>query len=85
MPPAKQSPIRVACSALTKTIFAGRITADGLAFRDGKVDVTSDVLKAVIEFVGTGKTATVFMDGKPTYEIEVRRVTEKHDDPLARV
>lgn len=40
---------RIACSPLTGRIFSGRTTKDGNAFAGEKRDVTSDVLRAVIE------------------------------------
>lgn len=40
---------RIACSPLTGRIFSGRVNKDGTAFLSGKRDVTSDVLKAVID------------------------------------
>lgn len=68
--------IRIACTALTKRIRAGHPNKDGHSFRGGGVDVTSDCLKAVIEFVEPGHVVTVEVDGKPTYEIAVRYITE---------
>jgi hypothetical protein len=68
--------IRVACTALLKRIKAGHPDKDGHSFRGGGVDVTSDCLKAVIEFVEVGHVVTVEVNGKPTYEIEVRYVKE---------
>lgn len=41
--------IRIAASPLTGRIYGGRINKAGNAFLDGKQDVTSDVLLAVIE------------------------------------
>lgn len=64
----------IACAALSKRIYAGRLNKARTAFTDGKQDVTSDVLKAVIDKVGVGNTETVTVDGKPRYEIEVREV-----------
>lgn len=40
---------RIACSPLTGRIHAGRVNKDGTAFVGEKRDVTSDVLRAVIE------------------------------------
>lgn len=40
---------RIACSPLTGRIFAGRVNRAGNAFTGEKRDVTSDVLRAVIE------------------------------------
>lgn len=40
---------RIACTALTGRIMAGRVSKDGLSFTGTPKDVTSDVLKAVID------------------------------------
>ena len=40
---------RIACSPLTGRIHRGRVNAEGTAFVGQKQDVTSDVLRAVIE------------------------------------
>lgn len=71
--------IRVACMALRKRIKAGHPAKDGLAFKGGGVDVTSDCLKAIIEFIGAGETHVVTCDGAPVYEITVRSVSPKTD------
>lgn len=67
---------RIACSAMG-TIFLGRIGADQCSFIGKKTDVTSDCLKAVIEYVGDGEIATVHVDGKPAWTIEVHRVGQR--------
>ena len=41
--------IRIATSPLTGRIYAGRLNKAGNAFLDGKEDVTSDVLVALID------------------------------------
>jgi hypothetical protein len=66
--------ITIATAALSKKIYAGRLNKKQDAFLDGKQDVTSEVLKAVIDKVGIGKTITITVDGVPKYEIEVREV-----------
>ncbi|WP_262074650.1 hypothetical protein [Variovorax sp. N23] len=40
---------RIACTALTGRIVQGRVNAAGNAFTGEKKDITSDVLKAVID------------------------------------
>lgn len=40
---------RIATSPLTGRIFSGRVNASGTAFVGEKQDVTSDVLKAVLD------------------------------------
>ncbi len=64
--------IRIACTALLKRIKAGKVSKDGLDFVGKPIDVTSDCLKAVIDFVGPGHTVTVEADGVPAYEITVK-------------
>lgn len=71
------APLRVGCAALSGRIFVGRLTKDGRSFKDGKQDVTSDVLKAVIDKVGVGHIETVTVDGKPAFEIEVRAISSE--------
>jgi hypothetical protein len=63
--------IRVACT-WNKRIRAGHPNKDGLSFRCGGDDVTSDVLKAIIEYVQPGNSITVTENGVPMFEIEVR-------------
>lgn len=40
---------RIACTAMTGRILMGRVSKDGLDFCGNPKDVTSDVLKAIIE------------------------------------
>lgn len=63
--------IVVACG-WTGRIYAGKLNKAGNAFLDGKQDVTSDVLKAIIDKIKPGKIEVVTIDGAPAYEIEVR-------------
>ncbi|OHD26874.1 MAG: hypothetical protein A2Y38_15485 [Spirochaetes bacterium GWB1_59_5] len=67
--------IVIATAALSKRIYAGRMNKAKTALTDGKQDVTSDVLKAIIDKIGVGGIETVTVDGKPRFEIEVREVT----------
>ena len=69
------SEIRVAKSAMTDRIYAGRVCKDGMTWRDGKRDVTSDVLKAVVDLITPGHALTVSVDGKPAYEITVKAIS----------
>lgn len=66
--------IRVAMMGLSRRIHAGNPAKDGLTFKGGGQDVTSDVVKAIIEFVGVGGTHEVTVDGVPLYEISIRAV-----------
>lgn len=72
--------LRIQCSPITGTIYAGRPNKAGTAWAGEKTDVTSDVLGAVIEKVGAGNIVTVNMSGKPAYEIEVREVSASQDN-----
>lgn len=67
-------PIVIATAALSRRIYAGRLNKAKTAFTDGKQDVTSDVLKAIIDKVGPGNVEIIHVDGKPRFEIEVREV-----------
>jgi FMN-dependent NADH-azoreductase len=67
--------IHVACTALTKRIKAGHTNRAGNTFHRGAVDVTSDCIKAIIEYIGVGETHVVTVDGVPRFEIEIRAVT----------
>lgn len=69
--------LRVATALLSNQIFAGYPTKKGDGFRGHRHDVTSDVLKAVIDHIGDGKTVVVLADGVPTYEISVAKVPSK--------
>jgi len=71
------SKLRVACSPLTGTIYAGRPNKAGTAWAGEKHDVTSDVIGAVIEKIGAGHVITVNENGKPAYEIEVRAIKDQ--------
>lgn len=64
--------IRIACMALSKRIHAGRPNKSGDSFIGGGQDVTSDCIKAIIEFVGVGGMHEVTVKGEPMYEIEIR-------------
>lgn len=72
---------RIACSPLTGRIFSGRINKAGTAFLDGKVDVTSDVLKAVVDKADYhGGTFEVEGGGKKwTVRVEATTGTEKKE------
>jgi hypothetical protein len=65
------NPIRVAASALSGRIFAGRPTKDGLGFKEPRYDVTSDVLCAVKDKIGIGHEVTVESGGIPQFHIAI--------------
>jgi hypothetical protein len=73
------NPIRVATAALSRRVYAGRPTKDGMALKEPRYDVTSDVLKACVEHIGVNRKATVIIDGKPAYTITVRSVAAPTD------
>ena len=61
---------RIACAALTGRIFQGRVSKEGTAFTGGMKDVTSDVLKAIIDKLRHhGGSFEVTEDGKPVVTI----------------
>ena len=66
--------LRLGVAALSRTIFAGYPTKDGMAFKGVRHDVTGDVLKVVGEYVGMDKSVTVNVDGKPAYTITVEKM-----------
>lgn len=68
----KPAPIRIATAALSRRIFAGRLNKAGDALLC-RVDVTIDVLKAIIDKIGEGNTEVITENGVPVWEIEVRR------------
>lgn len=69
------SPIRLATAALSRRVYAGRPTKDGMGLKEPRYDVTSDVLKACVEHIGVNREATVNIDGQPAYTITVRSIT----------
>lgn len=73
-------PIRVGYSPLTKRIYAGHVAKDGVSWLEGKTDVTTEALLAVIGHIEPGNvTALTAKDGSHSYQIEVRRV--EHTTP----
>lgn len=66
--------MRVAVSPLTNTIYAGRIK--GNMWSGQKHDVTMDCLVAVAQHAEQfGKPVIITADGKPEYEITVRKLS----------
>lgn len=66
--------LRIACTAIAKRIQLGRVNKTGDSFIGDPVDVTSDCLVAVMDFIGRGETKVVTENGQPAYEITVRDV-----------
>lgn len=69
--------LRVAMAALSHRIYAGYPSKDGMSFRGPRHDVTSDVLKAISEYVGIDQEKTVTVDGVPQFVIAVRSMPVK--------
>lgn len=66
----------IACSPLTGRIFSGRVDSAGGAFVGTKKDVTSDVLRAIVEKAQYhGGDFIVEADGVPKYRIYVTKLT----------
>lgn len=64
--------LRVGCSPITKTIYAGRVNDAGDMWSGKKHDVTNDVIGAIIEKIGSNNKMVISEDGVPVYEISVR-------------
>jgi hypothetical protein len=75
--------IRIACTALAKRIMAGRVSKNGVEFIGTPHDVTSDALKAVIEFIGVDQTHVVTVNGKPMFSLTVETIKEPTVDETA--
>ena len=73
------NPIRVAIG-LSGRIYAGRVNKAKTMWSSAKWDVTSDVLAAVIAKVGEGNTLSINENGKPTFEITVKRIQQETSD-----
>jgi len=66
---------RIACS-VNNRIMLGNVSPSGIDFIGTPKNVTSDCLKAIIEFVGVGNETTVTSAGKPAFVITVKAVKE---------
>ena len=68
-------PFHVGYSPLTQRIYAGHVAKDGVSWREGKTDVTTEVLLAVVGRIRPGyRQALIATNGGPSYEIEVREI-----------
>lgn len=68
-------PIHIGISPLTNRIFAGTVLKDGQTWGAGKQDVTVLACVAVAEHVITnGDPIIVTANGKPKYEIKVKKL-----------
>lgn len=73
------NPIRVAVSPITNTIYCGRVK--GAMWSGQKYDVTMDALVAVAEHaLSFGKPVVITANGKPEFEITVRRLSEANQE-----
>ncbi len=70
-------PIRVATAALSGRIFAGRPTKDGMGLKEPRYDVTSDVLKAVMDHIGIGNQADIVSEGEVVCTIKIAPAARK--------
>lgn len=69
--------LRVATSPITGTIYAGHLLKCGQVWAANKQDVTMDALVAVAMHVENfGKPVIITANGKPEYEITVRRLSD---------
>lgn len=69
------NPIRLGLSPLSERVYAGRVQKDGKVWRAGQQwDVTTDFLKAVIDFVGPDRSLVINVDGKPKYRVTVEEI-----------
>lgn len=71
------SNLRVKVSPLTNIIYAGSLIKNGTLWGANQTDVTSDVIGAIINYVGDDQKITVNKDSKPAYEISVRKIKEE--------
>ena len=68
--------IKIGCSPITPTIFAGKLNKNGTMWLKGKQNVTEDCLSAVFEYIAIHrKTMIAEFKGKK-YSIELIRVEE---------
>jgi len=65
--------LRLAVAALTQNVYVGRVNKAGTLFLDGKQDITSDFLKAVIDRFSGGADTIRSSDGE-IYKVTVELV-----------
>jgi len=65
-------------AALSNQIFVGRLCKDGRTWKEGKQDVTSDVLRSIIQYVEPGHEITVNAGGVPKYRIRVTEISSEN-------
>lgn len=70
--------IYISTSPLSNRIFAGHVLKDGITWATGKQDVTNQALASVCDHVSkVGEPVILSYDGKPIYEITVRKISEE--------
>jgi len=65
-------------AALSNQIFVGRLCKDGRTWKEGKQEVTSDVLHAIIQYVEPGHEIDVNVGGVPKYRIRVTEIPSEN-------
>jgi len=63
---------RIACTAIGKRIMLGKVAKNGTDFIGTPVDVTSDVIAAIIDKFGTTQTHVIQANGVTKYEITIK-------------
>jgi hemin uptake protein HemP len=69
------SKIRIGCSPLTGTIYAGSVSKTGL-WAKNKVDVTDEAVRAVAQSLLQTEEMLRFSHGGKQYELKVVQLTE---------
>ena len=65
--------IRIGCSPITGTIYAGSVTKTGL-WGKNKVDVTDEAIRSVAESLLQNDEVLQFMDEGEWYELSVKKI-----------
>lgn len=55
----------------------GNVASNGIDFTGTPVDVTSDVMAAIVDKFGTAETHVITVNGHPKYEIKITDVSAK--------
>ena len=67
--------LRLAVGALSQNVYVGRVNKVGDSFLDGKQDVTSDFLKAVIDRFTNGDDTIRCSDGT-IWKVSIRKAKQ---------
>lgn len=70
--------VRLAASALTNTVYIGKINKQGTAFSGEKKDVTSDFLKAIVDLYA-GYEVDIKDEQGNNYVLTVKKVDNSHE------